>query len=235
MPRRSVVIIVLVTAVLAMSVPVVEAADSQSWYFTNTDASIPIYSGADYNKTMTKGVEGGDNTVTLAPGECVWFYADEVAQCYVGFPEEKWSVVYWVKASHSGEAGEGRVYTRLGYVDSTGSPTRLGSTSASEAITSPQTIEEIVEDWFSNNNVESFTVPDGGRLAVEVLWGSNPLGNLEIHCNPTDNHASNMTSPTSDPGYPIPELPILVLFSFGLLTLAGYVTYSRKKKRDDKG
>jgi hypothetical protein len=234
MPRRSVAIVVLVMAVLTLSVQVVGGhPDSQSWYFTNADASAPVYSGADYNKTMTKGVEGENVTITLAPGECVWFYADEVAHCDVGFPEDKWSVVYWVNASHSDEAGEGRVYTRLCYVDSTGSSTRLGSTGASEAITSPQTIEEIVEDWFSNNNVESFTVPDGGRLAVEVLWGSNPLGNLEIHCDPTDNHASNVTSPSSDPGYPIPELPPLILFSTGVLALVGYVTYSRRIKKEE--
>ena len=225
---RLIGILVLAMVVLAMVQVVGAAPDSQTWCFTNTEASAPIYTDANYNKIMTKGVEGGDDTITLAPGERVWFYADQVAQCEVGFPEDKWSVACWVKALHSGEAGEGRVYTRLCYVDSAGSSTMVSS-SASEAITTPQSIEEIVEDWFTKNNVGSFTVPDGGRLAVEVYWGSSPLGNLEIHCNPSGERASKATSPSSDPGYPVPELSTLLLFFTGLLTLAGYVLLTKKR------
>ena len=45
----------------------------------------------------------------------------------------------------------------------------------------------------------SFTVPEGGRLAIEVLWSGSAKGNLEIHCNPPDKHASKVTSPSTDP------------------------------------
>ena len=208
---------------VTLSVP-----SQQTWYFTNNEASDPIYAGANYNKTMTKGAEGGNEKITLEPGERVWFYADQVAQCNVTFPAGKWNVVYWVKALNENEAGDGRVFTRIGYVDATGNG-NLVSNSSSEAITNPQHSEEIVEDWFKNNDVPSFTVPEGGRLAIEVYWGSSPLGSLEIHCNPLDKHSSQVTSPSSDPGYPIPELPTLILFSSGLLILAGYVVLKRKK------
>ena len=225
--RRLIGILVLGMVALA-SVQVVGAApDSQSWYFTNTDAPSPFNAG-DYNKIMTKGVEGGDVTITLPPGKRIWVYADQLAQCDVTFPAGSWDLAYWVRAVNESETG--KVYTRLGYADSTGNLVRKSSTSTSEAITSPQSIEENVEDWFINNNVESFTVPEGGRLAIEVLWGSNPLDNLEIHCNPPDKHASNVTSPSSDPGYPVPELSTLILFSTGLIALAGYVLSTRRRK-----
>ena len=222
---RLIGILVLAMVVLAMVQVVGAAPDSQTWCFTNTEASAPIYTDANYNKIMTKGVEGGDDTITLAPGERVWFYADELAECDVGFPAGKWSVSYWVKALNESEAGKGTIYTRLCYVDSGGSYDRVQSRTA--AITNPENIEEINEEFVP----DAFTVPEGGRLAIEVYWGSSPLGNLEIHCNPSGEHASKATSPSSDPGYPVPELSTLILFSLGLLVLAGYVGLRRKRNK----
>lgn len=222
-----VMVLILVSAMAQM----VSAVGEQTWYFTGTEASGPISSGnPDYNKIMTKEVEGENVVITLAPGERVWFYADQLAQCDVRFPKDKWSVTYWVKALNSGEAGQGCVYNRLCYIDSTGTPTTASSSNVYEAITNPQNIEEIEEGWFADNDVLAFTVPEGGRLAIEVLWGSEPLGNLEIHCNPSGEPVSKVTSPSTDPGYPVPELPTLILFSAGLLILAGYAYMGRRNK-----
>jgi len=69
-----------------------------------------------------------------------------------------------------------------------------------------------------------------GRFAIEVLWSSSAAGNLEIHCNPSDKHASNVTSPSSDPGYPVPELSTFILLSTGLIALAGYVLLTKRRK-----
>jgi len=58
---------ILVLGMLVLVSQVVSATpDPQTWYFTGGDASAPTWSGADYNKIMTKGVEGGDVTITLA-------------------------------------------------------------------------------------------------------------------------------------------------------------------------
>lgn len=230
MHNRWMIILVLML-VSAATVQMVSAAGEQTWYFTNTEASDNISSSNNptYNMIMTKGAEGGGDVITLKPSERVWFYADQLAQCDVGFPEDKWSVAYWVKALNSSETGEGCVYTRLCYIDSTGSST-MASNSSSEAITNPQNIEEIVENWFADHTVPAFTVPEGGRLAIEVYWGSSPLGDLEIHCNPPDKHASKVTSPSSDPAYPVPELSTIILFSAGLLILAGYAYMTRRNK-----
>ncbi len=218
MHRRLIGILVLGMVVLAM-VQVVGAETAQTWYFTSEGAPSPLT-----GKIMTKGIEGGDTVITLGKGERVWFYADEVALCDVSFPSDgSWDVAYWVKALHPDEFGNGSVYTRVGYADSAGETVRKLSRSA--GIKHPTEIEEIVEE-----GVAIFTVPKGGRLAVEVYWGSSPKGDLEIHCNPSGAHASKLTSPSSDPGYPVPELSTLILFSVGLLVLAGYVALRRNNK-----
>lgn len=93
---RLVVIVVLGMLVL-VTAQVVGAADSQTWHFTDEAALEPpsSASGITHHKNMTKGVEGGNVTITLAPGEHVWFYANELAQCDVGFLAGKWNVSYW--------------------------------------------------------------------------------------------------------------------------------------------
>ena len=225
---RPLMILVAIMLIFYAVVPVVSAG-SQTWYFTTENASAPIYSGADYNKIMKKGVEGGNTVITLEPEQRVWFFADELAACNVTFPAGKWNVAYWVKALNESEAGNGRVYTRVCYVNASGEYERIKG--GSESITNPQNIEEIKEEL----DAKSFTVPEGGRLAVEVYWGSKPLGNLEIHCNPPDKHASNMTSPSSDPGYPtsptIKPIPEFTTIAIPIAIVLGLMFLFRPKKR----
>ena len=221
---RLIGILVLGMLVLA-SVQVVGAQGAQTWYFTGDDASAPTYSGADYNKIMTKGVEGGDDKITLAPGKRVWFYADQVAVCDVTFPAGSWDTVCWVKALNSKDLGK-RVYIRLQGIDSEGNKIS-GSHGYAErwsTIKTPGGLEEISKAL----NPESFTIPEGGRFAVEVLW-SGEVGELEIHFNPSGDPVSKTTSPSSDPGYPVPELPTIILLSTGLIALAGYVLLTKKR------
>ena len=225
---RPLMILVAAMLIFGAVVPAVSAG-SQTWYFTTENASAPIYSGADYNKIMKKGVEGEDTFITLEPGQRVWFFADELAACNVTFPAGKWNVAYWVKALNESEAGNGSVYTRVCYVNASGKYERIKS--GSESITDPQNIEEIKEEL----DAESFTVPEGGRLAVEVYWGSNPNGNLEIYCNPSDKHASNMTSPSSDPGYPtsptIEPIPEFTTIAIPIAIVLGLMFLFRPRKR----
>jgi hypothetical protein len=80
---------------------------------------------------------------------------------------------------------------------------------------------------FSISGAGPFTVPEGGRFALEIEWVSAANGNLEIYCNLPDRRASQIASPSSDPGYPIPELSTLVLLGVGLLMIVGYVALRR--------
>jgi hypothetical protein len=191
----------------------------QTWYFTTNDASPPLSALATYNKTMTKGVEGGDEIVTLAPGECVWFYADELANGTVTFPAGTWDVSYWVNAS-----GSGTLYTRLQNLTSGGENTTIAEIST--PISGTSTLQEIDLALTAG----SFSVPEGGRFAVALCWPSNATGDLEIYCNPPVQLASSVTSPSSDPGYPVPELPIVLLLGLGLLVLIGFFVLRGKRR-----
>jgi len=207
---------------LTLSVP-----NQQTWYFTNDSATGPMWSGATYNRNMTKGVEGGDDKVTLANGgERVWFYADQVAECNVSFPADTWNVSYWVNATNATDAGK-QITTRLQGINSMGA--KLSGSPYAEGhydINNPPFFEEVTESF----NPAGFTIPKGGRFAIEVLWAGGATGNLEIHCNPVGLDASQVTSPTSNPGWPIPEVRTVILFGLGLLLLAGYVGLKRLAK-----
>ena len=199
----------------------------QMWYFSTDTVTGPTWDGATYNINMTKGVEGGDDKITLAKGERVWFYADQVAESNVSFPADTWNVSYWVKATNPGDSGK-QITTRLQGINSTGA--KLSGSPYAQGhynIKSPQNLEEVTE---SLNPTGTFTIPEGGRFAIEVLWTGDATGNLEIYCNPSGKHASDVTSPSSDPGYPIPELPTILLFGVGLLVIAGYVELRRKRR-----
>lgn len=67
----------------------------------------------------------------------------------------------------------------------------------------------------------------GASLKLRMNWSSDrdPAVNLEVHCG---DGKTKLSSPSTDPGYPIPELNTLVLSSIGLLALAGYVVYRRR-------
>ncbi len=119
-----------------------------------------------------------------------------------------------------------RLYTRLHNVTSDGGPTEIKETWG--GISYNADIQEYSKSLIPD---EPFTVKKDGRFAIEILWQSDDQGNLEIHCNPSGEYASKATSPSSDPGYPVPELSTLILFSLGLLVLAGYVGLRRKRNK----
>ncbi|MFZ2070028.1 MAG: hypothetical protein WAV32_00155 [Halobacteriota archaeon] len=68
----------------------------------------------------------------------------------------------------------------------------------------------------------------GDSLKLKLNWVSDrdPAVDLDVQCG---NGKSKLSSPSADPGYPIPELNTFVLSSVGLLALASYVAYRRKR------
>ena len=68
----------------------------------------------------------------------------------------------------------------------------------------------------------------GDSLKLRMNWSSDrdPAVALDVKCG---NGKSKLSSPSTDPGYPVPELSTLVLSSVGLLALACYVVYRRRQ------
>ena len=202
--------------------------NQQAWYFTNGSVTGPTGSGANYTMAMTKGVEGGDCTITLAPGERVRFCADQLADGNVSFPKGDWSVSYWLKQLHEYDSYKRlQIYLQVVY------PNESYSTIDTNYVQLGQT-QILRELSFSMSDAGPFTVPEGGRFALEIEWVNNSAtrtsGNLELYCNLPDRRASQVASPSSDPGYPIPELSTLVLLGVGLLMIVGYVALRKRKE-----
>ena len=69
--------------------------------------------------------------------------------------------------------------------------------------------------------------PTDNYLMLFIKWdASSGTTGLTVNCG---NGKSTFTSPSTDPGYPVPELSTMVLFSVGLLALVGYVGYRRRR------
>ena len=68
----------------------------------------------------------------------------------------------------------------------------------------------------------------GDWLGVRVSWSGPATDAIRVYYDPTGDKSSYVKSPSADPGYPIPELSTLILFSSGLLALAGYALKRRK-------
>jgi hypothetical protein len=64
------------------------------------------------------------------------------------------------------------------------------------------------------------------NLGLKVEWEADDTSGLTFKYG-TD---TTLSSPSSDPGYPVPELSTLVLSSIGLLALVGYVAYRRRDR-----
>ncbi|MGB2842894.1 MAG: hypothetical protein WBC40_10560 [Halobacteriota archaeon] len=225
--RRLIVILVFGMLVLA-SVQVVGAAGEVIWYWKDVNVSGFSYpSGHQFDKFMntSEAPQGDANyTVTLGKGERAWWYANYPAECNVTFPKGKWTTTFWVNATNSTD-NEKVITVRVWGIYANGSDCWARHTS-------PKThnagyIEKIETkpspDW------PSYTVPVGGRIAVEVLWYSEANGSLVVYCN-SITYNSSLTSPPNSPAYPVPELSTLFLFSTGLITLAGYVLLTRRRK-----
>ena len=208
-------------------VPNASAAGSQTWWFRDLDRS-PAVDGSFYTKYMMKNSTGAsDDSVTA--GDIVettlYLVADEVAQYTVGF------VGTWTGAIKYAYEGESNTVTlTLGYV--TGS----SFTAATGATQSFSTIGDYNDHGvdISITPSETFTIPSGSYLALKITstayFGTGIWAEGQNSNNP-GTYSSRLISPSSDPGYPVPELSTLILMSSGLLVGTAMLIYGNKKTR----
>lgn len=239
MLRRSIAIVVLATAVVALSVQVVGGhPDSQSWYlldsssegheqdYTGTKASDGTIHHKDFFMNKTGNAAGSYMQLPNVTEKTTWWYAEYPAQFDgLTFGEDDWTV----NISHSNPGSSPcTIFANVSRVDdSTGEVTYLanGSESASSSGVT------IITCYDNPNTQQIFNT--GERLALRIYH--NRAATLRIYYyNATDGRYSNLTSPSSDPGYPVPELLPLILFATGLLALVGYVTYSSRRRRKEE-
>jgi hypothetical protein len=190
--------------VLAIGVPAL-ATGAQNWYLNSTSRS--------GNLVMDKARGGQSGSITVPANSTRYWLADQAALDNVTFPQGVWVI---------------------------GLKTDVWTNSSTSAVLT-------VGQWktsfipFSTNNRGKLSYNAGrSMMTFELQTGPQTIlkGNflaLEVTNNDTISHVittdgrSFIESPSSDPGYPLPEVATIVLLGTGLAGLFGYIRLKNRK------
>ncbi len=230
--RLAVVCVGLALAIsLITLVPNASAAGSQTWWFRDIDRS-PAVSGMDYTKQIVRGVSTApsnyETVIITTKGLCL--VANEAASTNVGF-----TGTWTGKICYTGDGAVRTITLTLGYV----TDTTFTSSGATQSFSTAGDGNDYSVD-ISITPSGTFTIPSGSYLALKItissssqsLWaeGSDATGTgpkrAESYCA-----SSRLISPSSDPGYPVPELSTLILMSAGLVAGTAILVYGNKKTK----
>ena len=214
--KRGIVAFLLAAALLVSMVGMASAVN-QIWLLKDSGAGA---CGADYE--MCRGSGHGEGYVGMTDQSHIWS-ADEAVSVAggVSFGTGTWTGTLDYLGEHSGgflDPGE-TMTVEIGSFD--------GSTftSAMTQIHSPT--EPKGATFVSVAPDTGFTVPQNHCLALKLTVS----GTVYVSVNGVEPGSSYIRSPSVDPGYPVPELSTLVLLSFGLLALMGYVGLKRRNNK----
>ena len=222
--RRMIIILVLML-VSATAVQMVSATGGQSWRLLGEDnkyEGTAATDGSDHliDCNMSKILNATRTSKVLNYTETMWWYAEYPAQCNLTFPAGGDWIVRIDHEHKSGWNWSADVYK----VASDGTATSFANGTAPASNT-----ESGVTTIPCNQGAEqTFDISSGDRLAL-MIKHDNTTQEVTTYFY-IGTHLSNLTSPSSDPGYPVPELSTLILFSTGLLILAGYAYMTRRNK-----
>jgi hypothetical protein len=220
------VTVFLAMVVLATSVQVVGAAGEQTWHLLDG-----LYSGEtaddgteiEHHKDlfMRRAGEADSQKARCTNGKAIWWYAECAAECNLGFGSSSWTVVLChetIKEDTTDKLLEAKIFK----VEDDGSATLLAS--GEQPTVKDTTSTTITCASSGGQNIEK-----GERLALRIYPQVDEDFDIYYYEGEgSEEKNSKLQSPSSDPGYPYPELPSLLLFSTGLLALAGYVLLTKR-------
>ena len=180
-------------------------AGAQAWYLHK-------------NRVMYRGnLSIPVDTVIISPGNNITWVANEPALVDAAFRAGRWTGWLILNEPFPGDNFTAEIGS---YNCSNNNFSTAGSQNFTGAAGTDKTMFEV------NIQASAFMVPEGDYLAFRI---SNPT------CNGNDivvqTGKSFITSPESDPGYPVPELHTVMLFFFGLLTLIAYYMLWNRSSR----
>lgn len=221
--RGLIVILVLAMLVLA-SVQVVGAAGEVTWHLrrdTATGFNYPL--GHQYDLIMTKEgpTSSTANWFKIGPDNESWWFTNYSAECNLTFPAGVWNVTFLTQLDNTSDKSKS-VEVHLWRLFENGT--------ANEIINKSEVVDIKGEKWhtviLSPNAID---VNKGERIALSFKWASDANERVWIGCDSTARD-STLTSPPSSPAWPVPKLSTLILFSTGLIALAGYVLLAKRRK-----
>lgn len=229
---RLIVILVLGMVVFAsVGVQVVGAAGEVTWHLRRDSATGFDYpSGHQYNLIMTKESPTFDNAkwFKIDPGNELWRYTNYSAECNLTFPAGEWNVTFLTQLDNTSDKGKS-VEIHLWRLFENGT--------ATEIINKSEVVDIKGERWhtilLAPNTID---VDEGERIALSFKWTFDAAGGVSIGCDGKTlfegkARDSTLKSPPNSPAYPVPELPTLILFSTGLIALAGYVLLTKRRRK----
>ncbi len=181
-------------------------AVSQTWYLSGTTGSWVMYKG--------DAAQPAD-TVTVVDDQFQIWRADEAATASVTFPAGTWT---------------GHITFDGGSLDTT---VRVYVGKWDGADFTPSGDNEYADVSSSSDfevSASQFTVPETNWLASKIEDYDAVADSDSVIVSVGSNN-SYVTSPSSDPGYPVHELPAIILLGAGLAGLGGYVAFIRRRKR----
>ena len=203
--------------------------DQQVWYFTmaeNTTVGAPYANdGWVHHKDLVMNkTKPADGTYCELNGQkALWFYANTGAETDLSFGENNWTAKIYT-SDPGVKAGN---ITTVDVCKITQGETVTVLASGSEVLQDDKT-EYDINCADNTSTTQDFST--GDWLGVRVSWNGPTDAKIRIYYDPTNgDRDSYIKSPSTDPGYPIPELPTLILFSAGLIILAGYVVLKRRE------
>ena len=195
--------LVVLLVVAGASPSVVSADTAQPWYLNDTAIATRYEMDKD-TRDYTP------SSVSIDNGSSVVWIADEASQGCT-FPAGTWGGFVWLTSSVSGT-----ITLDVGYWDGT-----FNSNGNTQDV-DPQGAAFLGISIGAN----LFTVASGDYLAFKM---TNSTG-ATISVYTGGPAQSFLTSPSTDPGYPIPELPTIVLLITGLVGLATYLGLKRRNR-----
>ncbi|MFV9676361.1 MAG: right-handed parallel beta-helix repeat-containing protein [Methanosarcinales archaeon] len=208
-----------------------QSSPVQTWYLTSetkptgapiaNDSLTPVR-----NNLMHKGSRTGTGAhFDLSSTEVAWFYADTGAENSIGFGEHSWEAYIRTEEIDGAEVGHNLTVEICKLANVTGDVTVIAShTQQLTAVDTGYLWSITCED--NATTTQDFST--GDWLAVRLRWDCE-TDVLRIHYKAAAGSDSYIESPLSDPGYPIPELPTVILLGVGLLVITGYVAWRKRR------
>ena len=202
--RKVVAIALVLVALVSIFVPVASAT-RETWYL---NADIP-------SGTLSKSAPGSSSAGL--PEATLTSWSAGQAQCALTIGAGMWTLDLDYTAPNGGGTVDIMVYRYR----ETGGNVKIAEANDVSLSAGSHTTGDVDMEGISVDFAES-----GDYLLLWLTW-THPSGSedLTINCG---SGKSTFKTPDSDPGFPVPELSSLALFSIGLLALVGYVVYRRK-------
>jgi hypothetical protein len=213
---------IILVMVIVQVAPTGSAGAEQSWRlldgnFTGTKAN----DGTVHHKDilMSKVGESSGTSTALSNSKSAWWYADEAVQHDIAFGESGWTVYVY----HELTSGV-TVYADIYVVKSNGVITHIAG---GDVITNSSGQSKIAcIDNASTSQL--FQSSSGDRIGLRIR--STDADFTIYYYKSTGNKFSRLVSPSSDPGYPAPELPSVILFLSGIV-IAPLIAFAGRKRR----